>query len=136
MIIRELINFSQIQPVFDSLSKSDFLQIKLKFESILDKYSKLKKDSGYMTPKKSCKPSQKTPPTFYSTPKKTCKRKLNITPKKHFSTRKSSDKLTNIEPEKIFGVPCKVNLRDIFMECASSSDESIGCKESKSFLRF
>ena len=122
--------------MFDSLSKSDFLQIKQKFISILDKYLKLKKDSGFKTPIKPCKPTEKTPPTFYSTPKKTSKRKLNITPKKHFSSGKSSKKQSNIEPEKLFGEPLKVNLRDIFQGYVSSSDESIGYKEPRSFLGF
>jgi hypothetical protein len=136
MTLRELINFSHIQPKFDKLSKSNFLIIQENFSKIMRKYLNFSNSSSFKTPKKFAKIKEITPPTFHSTPKKNSKRKLNITPKKQFSSGRRSKKVSqiSIDPERLFATSLKVNLRDVFQGYVSSSDDSLGAKELSFFL--
>lgn len=129
MNIEEILNLPEIHAELNKLIKSDFREIQKKFADLKEKYLEKYLKTPNSTPKTKQKAISKTPSTHFSTPRLTPKRKLKLTPQKFLSSSKSSKKNSensNITPESIFGHPLKVNLREIFQDYVSSSDESKG----------
>jgi hypothetical protein len=126
MSLRKVLGLDEIHQELDLLIKCDFRDIQKKFAGLKDKYLVT---LNQLTPKTKIKKNSKTPSTYFSTPKMMAKRKLKLTPQKTLSSSKSSRKNSDnssIDPENIFGRPIKVNLKEIFQDYLSSSDESKG----------
>ena len=129
MIIEAILNLSEIHKDLDRLLKCDFREIQKQFAELKDRYLFPLPSSKEITPKCKLKKISKTPSTLFSTPKLTPKRKLKLTPQKNLSSAKSSKKNSDnqgVDPDNLFGRPLKVNLKDIFQDYISSSDDSKG----------